>query len=173
MNRRQRKQRARERKAQEASPLKHHGDKFEQQIARGEAGSGGANMERAQKSEVHQTTDDAATSPASDPRTPKGRPDDVRQARRPRPAPEPDVEGEIGGGPGAGDASSGGGAGAGIPGGGTDMRMGEQIPEGDIDEDRARLFPDSQADRDESDFGGVVEIDTDEQGNLNDRRAAK
>jgi hypothetical protein len=103
--------------------------------------------ERAQKSEVHQTTDDSSTSPASDARTPKGRPDDAT---------------------GASNANSGGGAGAGIPGGGTGMRMGNQIPEGDVDEDRSRLFPESQSDRDEdeSDFGGPARIETDEQGKM-------
>jgi hypothetical protein len=138
MNCRQRKQRARERKAREsaAAPQKFHGDKFERQIPRGETGSGGLNMasERAQKSEVHETTDDASTSPTSDARTPKGRSDDA-QHRKPRPAPGRGEEGEIGG-------------------------------SGDVEEDRARLFPDSQGDRDESNFGGPARIDSDEQGNL-------
>ena len=78
--------------------------------------------ERAQKSEVHETTDDAATSPASDARKPKGRPDDARQLP-PRPATDRDT------------------------------------PEGDVDEDGGRLFPDSQGDKDESDFGGPVDLD--------------
>ncbi len=137
--------------------------------------------ERAQKSEVHETTDDASTSPGNESRTAKGRadagspaqpgttgpaPQDERSRPTARPSPDQDISSEIGGGPGAGDASSGGGAGAGIPGGGTDMRIGEQIPEGDADEDRARLFPDSQGDKDESDFGGPARIETDEQGKL-------
>jgi hypothetical protein len=46
--------------------------------------------------------------------------------------------------------------------------MGNQIPHGNVDEDRDRLFPDSQADRDESDFGGPARIETDDEGNLKD-----
>ena len=172
MNRKQRKQRARQRKTVGAgdSPQKQHGDKFETQIPRGsDARRDEAirSSQRAQRSEVHQTTDDASTSPASGARTPKTGPDAPRGRTR-RPAPDRDVTREIGGGPGAADASSGGGAGAGIPGGGTDMRTGGQIRQGDVDEDRERLFPDSQGNRDESDFGGPARIETDDQGNLKD-----
>ena len=53
--------------------------------------------ERAQKREVHETTDDATTPPTSDGRTPKGRPDDA-QRREPRPAPGRGEEGGIGSG---------------------------------------------------------------------------
>jgi hypothetical protein len=133
-----------------------------------------------QKSEAHQTTDDASTSPASNPRPGPPHPGTTPPSRGyerdaidrdlnlspGRPAPDEEVEGMIGEGPGAGDASSGGGAGAGIPGGGTDMRMGDQIPQGNIKEDKARLFPETQPGRDDSEFGGPVRIETDEQGKL-------
>ena len=172
MNRKQRKARARERKVAGASdsPQKQHGDQLEFQIPRGtDARSDEAirSSQRAQRSEVHETTDDASTSPASGARTPKRHPDAARGRTR-RTEPDREITGEIGRGPGASDASSGGGAGAGIPGGGTDMRMGEQVSDGNVDEDRARLFPDSQGDRDESDFGGPARIETDEKGNLKD-----
>ena len=137
--------------------------------------------DQAQKSEAHATTDDATSSPGNSARGPKGGGDAGPHAHpgstpaphgqdrtTSRPPPDQDIEGEIGGGPGASDANSGGGAGAGIPGGGTDMRMGEKVPEGNVEEDRARLFPDSQGDRDESDFGGPARLETDERGNLKD-----
>ena len=168
MNRKQRKQQARERKGSAGdSPQKQHGDKFETEIPRGDVRSDEAirSSQRAQRSEVHETTDDAATSPSSDARTAKSGPDTPRR-RSGRPAPKSDTVGEIGGGLGAADASSGGGAGAGIPGGGTDMRLGERIRQGDVDEDRSRLFPASQGDRDESDFGGPARLETDEHGQL-------
>ncbi len=143
--------------------------------------------DQAQKSEAHATTDDATSSPSSAaratgaqrasksqpdvPQAPGGRPHDAidrdLNLTPGRTSPDQDIQGDIGGGPGAGDASSGGGAGAGIPGGGTDMRMGQQIPEGDVDQDRAKLFPEN-AHRDDSDFGGPVRIETDEEGNLKD-----
>src|SRR5687767_5087069 len=93
--------------------------------------------EDAQKSEAHETTDDAGTSPASN---------FERGSAEAKVRPDADFAneppGRIGGGAGAGDASSGGGGGAGIPGGGTDMRLGDAAPQpGDPDEDRAKLFP--------------------------------
>jgi hypothetical protein len=170
MNHRQRKQRARERKgAAGESPRKRQGDQFEAQIPRRDPHSPAAisSSQRAQRSEVHDTTNDASSSPASDARTTKSRPERSRPTRR-RAALDRDIADEISGGPGAGDSSRSGGAGAGIPGGGTDIRMGKRIPRGNPDEDRARLFPDSQGDRDESDFGGPARINTDDAGNLKD-----
>ena len=116
--------------------------------------------DQAQKSEAHATTDDATGSPGNTSRAPKRGGDAVPHAH-PGSMAAPH-------GPGASDANSGGGAGAGIPGGDMDMRMGEKIPEGNVEEDGARLFPDSQGDRDESDFGGPARLETDERGNLKD-----
>ena len=138
MNRRQRKQRARERKAVGPgdAPRKQQGDKFESQIPRRDPHSAEviASSQRAQRSDVHETTDDAATSLARDARTAKSRAE--------------------------------GGAGAGIPDGGTDLRMGDQIPRAVVEPDRTALFPGWRRDRDESDFGGPARIETDERGRL-------
>ena len=128
-------------------------------------------LNRVQRSETHETTDDAATSPAnratperiggggampgtSAPRTSiapsnfeRGAADrDIELAKEPPDTtPGPPYPGQIGGGPGAGDASSGGGAGAGIPGGGTDMRTGGAFGGGDVEEDRRRIFGGSES----------------------------
>jgi hypothetical protein len=48
----------------------------------------------------------------------------------------------IGGGPGASDANSGAGNATGVPDADTGMLAGDVIDEGDVEEDRARLFPD-------------------------------
>ena len=113
----------------------------------------------AQKSEIHRTTDDATSSPASVGRG--GGPaesrrdasaasnfergaadrDIERTAEPPGTIPSPEYPGQIGGGPGAGDASSGGGAGAGIPGGGTDIRTNGAFDGGDPEADRPKVFP--------------------------------
>jgi hypothetical protein len=45
---------------------------------------------------------------------------------------------------GASDGSSGGGAGAGIPGGGTDMRTAGRFDQGDLEEDRKKIFPEAK-----------------------------
>ena len=101
MNRRQRKQRVRERTPVETggAPRKQQGDKLESQIPRRDPHDADAiaSSQRAQRSEVHETTDDAATSPASDVRTPKPRPEDQRR-REPHPAPNRDVPVEPDGG---------------------------------------------------------------------------
>lgn len=122
----------------------------------------------AQRSPVHQSTEDSslepsgpATPPADAPRRGidrKVRPDDAagpagnfeRGAATAGVRPDTDADANppgagplIGGGPGASDASSGAGAGAGIPGGGTDMRTDGAFSGGNPDEDRKRLFPDS------------------------------
>jgi hypothetical protein len=131
----------------------------------------------AQRSPVHQATEDSNLEPTSQTALPgnasrqpadvKGRPDDAASGRRDI---EADAEGDtapepvIGGGPGAGDGSSGGGAGAGIPGGGTDMRTNGAFNTGNIEEDRKRLFPEAsenqedQSDPDESSLGGPLRI---------------
>jgi hypothetical protein len=132
-----------------------------------------AQSNRVQRSETHETTDDATTSPANrttpaDRTTPDaplggGAPGTSPRTISPpsnfeRGAADRDIEltkeppdltprdpypGQIGGGPGAGDASSGGGAGAGIPGGGTDMRTGGAFSGGDVEQDRRRIFGDT------------------------------
>jgi hypothetical protein len=132
----------------------------------------------AQRSPVHQSTEDSNLEPSNPSRQPgtaarsdaKTRPDDS-DTRGPRDAGgDADVDAEsgaavIGGGPGAGDGSSGGGAGAGIPGGGTDMRTDGAFNTGDVEEDRKRLFPESSGEKtdrndpDESSFGGPLKID--------------
>ena len=131
----------------------------------------------AQKSEVHETTDDASSSPGNanrvgGMRTAAGNPvgGEASVSRREAPsasnferdAADSNIEltaetagatsasnspDEIGGGPGAGDASSGGGAGAGIPGGGTDMRTNGAFDGGDPEADRGKLFPETGSDR--------------------------
>jgi hypothetical protein len=126
-----------------------------------------AQSNRVQRSETHETTDDATTSPAnrttpeppgaggapgtSTPRTTsppsnfeRGAADrDIELTKEPPDlTPRDPYPGQIGGGPGAGDASSGGGAGAGIPGGGTDMRTDGAFSGGDVEEDRRRIFGD-------------------------------
>ena len=89
MNRRQRKQRARERKAVGPgdAPRGQQGERFESQVPRGDPHDADAiaSSQRAQRSEVHETTDDAATSPASDVRTAKSR----REGQIPRADVEP------------------------------------------------------------------------------------
>ena len=127
-----------------------------------------AQSNRAQRSETHEATDDATTSPAnrttpespgtggapgtSTPRTnappsnfERGAADrDIELTKEPPDlTPRDPYPGQIGGGPGAGDASSGGGAGAGVPGGGTDMRTGGAFGGGDVEEDRRRIFGDA------------------------------
>ena len=131
-----------------------------------------AQSNRVQRSETHEATDDATTSPANrtspESRSAGGAPGGAPGTSTPRTDSPPsnfergaadrDIEltkdapdaapgasnpGQIGGGPGAADASSGGGAGAGIPGGGTDMRAGGAFSAGDPQEDRQRLFPET------------------------------
>src|SRR4051794_31185901 len=88
----------------------------------------------AQKSPVHESTEDSTTEPsrrgqradrsgtASPSNFERGAADRDIELTANQPGDAAD-EPEIGGGPGAADASSGGGAGAGIPGGGTDIRQ--------------------------------------------------
>ena len=94
MNRRQRTQRVRERKPMGTgdAPRKQQGDKFESQIPRRDPHDADAiaSSQRAQRSEVHETTDDAATSPASAARTVKPRPEGQRR-RGSHPASDRDV----------------------------------------------------------------------------------
>src|SRR5437867_7827056 len=106
----------------------------------------------AQKSEVHTTTDDSASSPASNARAPRRK---AGPAASPNP---PQTSPPLEGGVGASDANSGGGAGAGIPGGGTDIRTAGAIKPGDPNQDRGKLFPNAKKPDDESDFGGPVKI---------------
>ena len=125
----------------------------------------------AQRSPVHQSTEDSGLEPSGPTAPPadaprrgidrKTGPDDVagppgnfeRGAAMAGVRPDTDADANppgagpvIGGGPGASDASSGGGAGAGIPGGGTDMRTNGAFAGGNVDDDRSRLFPESQRD---------------------------
>ena len=134
-----------------------------------------AQSNRVQRSETHEATDDATTSPAnrttpesqdtggapgtSTPRTDsppsnfeRGAADrDIELTKEPPDlTPRDPYPGEIGGGPGAGDASRGGGAGAGIPGGGTDMRTNGAFSGGDVEEDRRRIFGDAAGGHDRS-----------------------
>ena len=142
---------------------------------------------RVQRSETHETTDDATTSPAnrttpeapgggSAPGSPpsnfeRGAADrDIELTKEPPDlTPRDPYPGQIGGGPGAGDASSGGGAGAGIPGGGTDMRTDGAFSGGDVEEDRRRIFGDAGGgagarSEDVSPPGAVVESDESSDG---------
>jgi hypothetical protein len=152
-----------------------------------------AQSNRVQRSETHETTDDATTSPAnrttpeapaggSAPGTPTPRTNspsnfergaadrDIELTKEPRDTtPRASHPGQIGGGPGAGDASSGGGAGAGVPGGGTDMRTGGAFSGGDVEEDRRRILGEQAGggaarSEDVSPPGAVVESDESSDG---------
>ena len=127
-----------------------------------------ADQNRAQKSEVHENTDDAASSPASN--FERGAADaDIK--RNPE-ATAPDGPGgtaaEIGEGLGAGDGSSGGGAGSGIPGGGTDLRTNGAFSGGDVRQDREKLFPETarggRDPRDAAPPGATIESDESDDG---------
>ena len=137
----------------------------------------------AQKSPVHQATEDSTSEPTNTGRVPgtprrsDDRPDAATRPggdameRRSDPDNEADLQppGALGGGPGAGDASSGGGAGGGIPGGGTDMRTDGAFAGGDVEQDRRKLFPEVEnrrddaekigPDKDESSYGGPLNLD--------------
>lgn len=124
----------------------------------------------AQKSEVHETTDDATTSPASGD-APAARPSG-RAGGPAAPQTEARRPGEIEGGVGASDGTSGGGAGAGSADAETVLRTGNTLAGGDVEEDRQKLFPDAakgaegetkvSKDPDESSFGGPLRIRDDE-----------
>lgn len=141
----------------------------------------------AQKSEVHETTDDAnsspaTTSPATGARPPVEAGTGARSATRSDPGaaqPESDLAppGQIGGGPGASDGTSGGGAGAGVPDAETVLRSGDPLAGKNVDDDRQKLFPEAappqgrgadeetkvSKDPDESSFGGPLRVTDDDQ----------
>jgi hypothetical protein len=131
----------------------------------------------AQRSPVHQATEDSSREPSGPTAPPSitpqpGQPGRDARGGADRPSPDartdpddPNCAPVIGGGPGASDGNSGGGAGAGIPGGGTDMRTNGAFDGGDVEEDRKRIFPEAAPDAanrndpDESTFGGPLKLD--------------
>jgi hypothetical protein len=137
-------------------------------------------VERAQKSEVHERTDDASSSPS------RRQAAETDRANSPasnfeRAAAETDVAADTGAdatltaGPGASDGYSGGGPGSNNPDAETALRANPDVlARGDAEADRRKLFPDAPAaatenaaadelrvtnDPDESSFGGPLRID--------------
>ena len=149
-------------------------------------------VEHAQKSEVHETTDDATSSPANrdadraGDATTRGRDtgelnvDNTRDRDAVRSPADTEGREQFSEGPGASDGYSGGSPGSNNPGAETALRAGEaQFKRGNAEADRDKLFPGATSsgpgnasnedetcvrnDPDESSFGGPLRIDDREQ----------